>query len=85
MLQVERITSLTASNEDYGPVPTEIRFGSCDNRVCVDVPTTDEDDAIENAETFTVTLGVDSSLSRKIRVKSPTATITIHDNDIEGV
>ena len=61
-------------------MPTEIHFGSCDNRLCVDVPTTD-DDVVENAETFTVTLGVDSSLSRKIRVKSPTATITIHDND----
>ena len=74
------ITSHTASNEDYGPVPAEIRFGSCENRACVDVPTTD-DNVVENAETFTVTLGVDSSLSRKIRVRSPTATVTIHDND----
>ena len=76
-------TSLTESNEDYGPVPTKIHFGSCYNRVCVDVPTRD-DNIVENAETFTVTLGIDSSLSRMIRVKSPTATITIHDNDIDG-
>ena len=46
----------------------------------MEVPTTD-DDVVENAETFTVTVGIDSTLSRKIKVISPTTTITIHDND----
>ena len=47
----------------------------------MEVPIID-DDVVENAETFTVTVRIeDSTLSRKIRVKSPTATITIHDND----
>ena len=50
----------------------------------MDVPTIDDDD-VENAETFTVTVGIDSTLARKIKLKSPTATITIHDNDIDGV
>ena len=61
-------------------MPTEMSFGSCDMRMCVEVPTTDND-VVENAETFTVSLGIDRTLSRKIKVKSPTATITIHDND----
>ena len=61
-------------------MPTEISFNSCDMRMCVDVPTIN-DDVVENAETFTVTMGIDSTLSRKIKLKSPTATITIHDND----
>ena len=76
------LNSLTASTRDYVDMPEVISFDSCENRVCVDVHTID-DDVIENEETFTVTLGVDSSLSRKIRVKSQSriATITIHDND----
>ena len=65
-------------------MPTEMSFDSCDIRMCVDVPTTD-DDVVENPGTFTVTLGIDSTLARKIKVISPTATITIHDNDIDGV
>ena len=76
------LNSLTASTRDYVAMPEVISFGSCENRVCVDVHTID-DDIIENEETFTVTLRVDSSLSSKIRVKSQSriATITIHDND----
>ena len=62
-------------------MPTEMSFGSCDMRMCVDVPIID-DDVVENAEIFTVTVRIeDSTLARKIKVKSPTATITIHDND----
>ena len=69
-----------AFENDYVPMPKEIRFGSCDMRMCVNVPTID-DEVVENAETFTVTLGIDSTLSRKIKLKSRTATIAIHDND----
>ena len=69
-----------ASDEDYDNHPTVIPFDSCQMISCVSVPATD-DTEVENPESFTVTITTD--MPSKIRLRQPTATIIIYDDDCE--
>ena len=74
---------VSVAGEDYIITESILRFGACENKQCLPVTIVDND-IIEDAETFQVTLAPSTlGLSNRFTLDPRITTVTIEDGDSE--